>query len=163
MISSRAQRRLRVIALRGIRGTRTHALTLLSAGVIATLATVALSSDAFQTSRVPVAPDQSAPPSMRYFDPGALELMIRLAWTPQFADLNPEQVAAYYQDVLNLTPLQRARLGVAAPSEPIAITLPQSAPHLTPEAIRELLIAMETAEGFGVRFQVTDLRTRPLD
>ena len=140
MKSNKSGRRRRVLIRRGLRAVRAHSLSLVSAAIIAGLAMIALSSDAFQSYRTP--PDATM---------GA-----RLTWAPP-ATVDPEVAATYVSALAGLSPLERARLRPPSPrrvgSEPFPVTLP----HLSgPEVAEVLLTARSDADALGLQFQLME-------
>jgi len=159
MISPRVGRRALLIAGRSLLLARTHSFTLLSAAILAGLAFVALSSDAFQTSRnVPAQPQPRAivPAAVRS-DYGLQQYAVGLAWTPPASAQDQAAAAAFFNDTTRLTPLERARLRPSRPrstsNEPFPVTLPQATPQEQAEA---LLTAIADAEALGLRVLLTD-------
>jgi hypothetical protein len=161
MISPRVRRTALLIAGRSLLLARTHCLSLLSAAILAGLAFVALSSDAFQTSRnaasQPRAPRPIAPTTVRS-DYSLQQYTIGLAWTPPASAQEQAAAAAYFNDTTHLTPLERARLRPSRPKSTSNDTFPVTLPDATPQEQAEaLLTALADAEALGLRLQLTDV------
>jgi hypothetical protein len=127
--------------------------------VLCALAAIALSNDAFQTSR-PRA--QAASSQKEAVEPSVpldslAQYALGLAWTPPASGADPQVAAAYFSDISRLTPLERARLRPRRPlpvsDEPFQVSLIEATPQEQAEA---LLTAMRDAEALGLRLQVAD-------
>jgi hypothetical protein len=126
--------------------------------MLCALAAIALSNDAFQTSR----PRAQAAEQREAVAPGVpvdglAQYALGLAWTPPASGADPQVAAAYFSDITRLTPLERARLRprrpLAASDEPFQVSLIDATPQEQAEA---LLTAMRDAEALGLRLQVED-------
>jgi hypothetical protein len=135
-------RRVGLLAAHALRGLRIHSLSVVSAAVLAALATLALSSDAFRASRVAPA----AQPAPGY----------RLSWAPAMT-VDPEVAVSYVNAFTGLTPLERARQRPLASrpdtSQPLTVILPDASEQERAEA---LLTALADADALGLTLRVIE-------
>jgi hypothetical protein len=142
MIAATRRRRVRLAALRTLRGLRTHSFSLLSAAVLAMLAALTLSSDAFRGSQ----PAPATEPAPAY----------RVSWAPS-STLDPEVAVSYVDALAGLSPLERARqrprLSRSQTSQLFAVILPDASEQERAEA---LLTALADADALGLTLQITE-------
>jgi hypothetical protein len=108
-----------------------------------TLVTLALSSDAFHTSRVAPAETAAGP-------------TYRVSWAPSLT-VDPEVAVSYLNALAGLTPLERARQRPRQSrpdaSQPFTVTLPDASEQERAEA---LLTALADADALGLTLQVIE-------
>ena len=161
------RRTAKSFALRGLRLLRHHYLTLFSTGIIATLAVVALRSDAFQSSGRPV----ELPAILRNPPPGediGMQFTQSILWSPPSAELGLRSVVYYLYETeeqrlimeLGLRDLSRARfkLDEGGP-EDTNVFVRIATPDEEAAASEELERAEELARLQGFTFEVVDLRS----
>jgi len=151
---------------RGLRLLQQHYLTLFSLAVIATLAVVAMRSDAFQSSgRPPELPAILKNPP-RGQDIG-LQFMQSILWSPPSTELGLRALVYYLYETeaqreiteMGLSDLSRARykLDEGGP-EATNVFLRAATPEEEHAATLELARAEESARLQGFSFEVVDLR-----
>jgi hypothetical protein len=142
MIAAARRRRVRLVALHTLRGLRTHSFSLLSAGVLAVLAALTLSSDTFRATQ----PAPATEPASAY----------RVSWAPS-STLDPEVAVSYVNALAGLSPLERARqrprLNQPSAMQPFPVVLPDASEQERAEA---LLTALADADALGLTLQITE-------
>lgn len=160
----RHRRALR-LALHGIRLLRRHYPTLFSAAVIATLAAVALRSDAFPSAGRPPEPLAGLQNAPRSAD--AAQYIQSIVWSPPIAELGLRSIVYYIYETehqraaaemgLGDLALARFKLDVGGP-EDTNYFVRAATPEEEEAATREIAKAEELAKLQGYRFQIVDLR-----
>ena len=161
----RLQRGALLLAL-GFRLLLRHSPTLLSAAVIATLAVIAMSSDAFRSSGRAA----ELPASLRDVPDGediGMQVVQSILWSPPQAELGLRSFVYYiYEDEWQremfergLSDLSRARfkLDEGGP-EDTNVFVRAATPQEADAAEQEITEAEEFARSQGYKFQVVDLR-----